>query len=87
MIKYFNKSDLILANKIAKKRGYNRQLIDKISDLDDLNFPIIFNMIHEHAAGVKVDPHMRCVVSISPHTVVQIDCDLDLYESLPFIEG
>jgi hypothetical protein len=87
MIKYFNRLSLILANKIAKKRGYNRQLIDRISDLEDLNFPIIFSMIHEHAAGVKVAPHMRCVVSINPHTVVQIDCDLDLYESLPSIEG
>lgn len=87
MIKYFDKQNLILANKIAKKRGYNRQLIDKISDLDDsLKFPIIFSLIHEHAAGFKVDPHMRCVVSIGPHTVVQIDCDLNLYESLPFVD-
>jgi hypothetical protein len=88
MNKYFTQAQLILAAKIAEKRGYNRQLnitmVKRHTKTTDL-FPVSFSMLHEHAAGVRVDPHVRCIVQLNcmnQRITVQIDCDLALFNSL-----
>ena len=88
-IKLFNKKTLQKANEIAAKRNYNRQIDDKFLNLlpDDLVFPVVFTMIHEHAQGYRVDPHIRCWVELdSEGNRVFIDCDTKLYKSLPSVE-
>lgn len=84
-MRYFTQAQLIKASKIAEQRGYNRQLNTamlkrhtKVSDL----FPITFSMPHEHAAGVKVPLHIRCVILIPGGGYHQIDTDLDLFRNL-----
>lgn len=80
--KYFTLSELIAANKIAVNRNYNRQLVDEINQLPkDTLFPITFTMVHEHASGIRVDPHVRCMIGM-PGGTAMIDCDFDLFESL-----
>lgn len=84
--KVFTLNELIEANEIAKKRNYNRQLVDDIVDLPyDTVFPITFTMIHEHACGVKVDPHVRCMIGV-PEGMAMIDCDLSLFNKLSTVE-
>lgn len=80
--KYFTLNELVAANKIAINRKYNRQLVDDIKNLPkDTIFPITFTMIHEHANGVKVDPHVRCMIGV-PGGSAFIDCDFDLFDIL-----
>ena len=83
-MKYFTQAELIVACIIAERRGYNRQLeTDKIwSDTKPTDkFPVMFAMIHEHAEGLPVDPHMRCVISVNGDSV-QIDTDMEIYDLL-----
>lgn len=89
-IKCFTKASLQEANKIAAKRNYNRQIDEKFLNLlpDDLVFPVVFTMIHEHAAGYRVDPHIRCWVQLdSEGTRVFIDCDTKIYNGLQSFEA
>lgn len=84
-VKCFNKETIRQANRIATRRKYNRQLLDSfIKKLpDDRWFPIVFTMIHEHAMGIKVDPHVRCWVMFDDKgTKAFIDCDMKLYNAL-----
>lgn len=85
---YFTQSQLILASEIAEERGYNRQLNTEMllrhTNTTD-RFPVSFAMLHEHAAGKPVAPHARCVVWIG-RVMAQIDCDLDLFNSLDKLE-
>lgn len=84
--KYFTMQNLRIANELAKKRNYNRQLNDNIYLLPlDTIFPITFNMLHEHACGVKVDPHVRCMIGV-PEGAAFIDCDIELFNLLPVVE-
>ena len=87
-MRYFTQAQLIKASKIAEQRGYNRQLnivmLKRHTKATDL-FPITFSMPHEHAAGVRVPLHVRCIINIPRHdggVIVQIDTDLDLFRSL-----
>ena len=84
--KYFTLSELIAANKIARNRNYNRQLNNEINKFPkDTLFPVTFTMVHEHANGVKVDPHVRCMIGM-PDGSAMIDCDFDLFEMLKEVE-
>lgn len=83
---YFTKENLIEANDIAIKRGYNRSLTKDIASVSDGFYPVVYSMLHEHAAGLKVDPHMRCVVNLGGFTVT-IDCDLRLFKNLKTFEN
>ncbi len=83
-MKYFTQAELIVACIIAERRGYNRQLeTDKIwSDTKPTDrFPVMFAMIHEHAGGLPVDAHMRCVISVNGDSVT-IDTDMEIFELL-----
>ena len=91
--KYFTKNLLVKANKLAKKRNYNRQLGDWINDLPaDTLCPITFTLLHEHAQGERVDPHVRCIVwmpvsaGTKERASAMIDCDMALFEALPVLD-
>ena len=83
-VSYFTKKELLKANKVAISRGYNRTLTDEINKLDaSLLFPVMFSMIHEHAGGDKVDPHVRCHICLDEHgSTVYLDCDFEIFNSL-----
>lgn len=84
-VRCFTKESIAAANKLAVKRSYNRQLDNKfVNSLpDDKWLPVVFTMIHEHANGYKVDPHVRCWVEYDEKgSRFFIDCDMDIYNSL-----
>lgn len=88
-IKCFTKATIMQANRIAERRSYNRQLDYQFlkSLPDDKLFPAFFTMIHEHAQGKKVDPHVRCWVAFDEKgTKAFIDCDMKLYQNLYSVE-
>ena len=84
-IKLFSRAHLLKANRIAAERDYNRQMSDRFirSLPNHAMFPVIMTLVHEHAAGEKVDAHMRCWVSFYDGIKYFIDCDMRLYNSLP----
>ena len=84
-IEYFTKAMLLLASHEARKVGYNRQLNDDyIAELEDINYPVTFSMMHEHIAGQLVDPHVRCLVRVSNEdSPLQVDCSMAFFENLP----
>lgn len=88
--RYFTVDQLVAANNVAEKRNYNRQLeIDVLLSSPEVNedtvFPVTFTMIHEHACGCKVDPHVRCMIGV-PEGVAFIDCDMEIYNNLSTAE-
>lgn len=82
--------DLKRLNDAAEAAGYNRQISTKaINSLDPEGFNIVTPVLyHEHAGGVKVDPHMRCSVLMkfkgkSDPERVYLDVSFDNLETLP----
>lgn len=66
-LRVINTGTLLALNAKAVKLGYNRQLDSErlIENVDpDGSHIVKAFMLHEHAAGVKVDPHIRCMVFI-----------------------
>lgn len=85
-MRYFTQEQIIRASEIAEQRGYNRQLntemlVRHTKPTD--RFPVWFAMPHEHAAGVRVPMHVRCIVRIPGGGQHQIDTDVDLFNQLP----
>jgi hypothetical protein len=85
----FTKEQLIAANDWAINMEYNRALEPKplkehLSSFDEnTKFPVVYHMLHEHAGGVKVDPHIRCQISLGMKGPLEfIDVDFDLFNSL-----
>jgi hypothetical protein len=88
-IRYFTKPDLIRAARIADEREYNRRVKTELleKELDDFGkFPVVFSMIHEHRAGLPVDPHIRAMIMLDAKQRVLLDVDWDLYHALPVAE-
>jgi hypothetical protein len=88
-IKYFDKETLSKAVDVAIERDYNRCINPSaVNELPDgFVFPVAFSMVHEHAAGVAVDPHMRAMIVINGDgDTVLLDVDMGLYNSLPTTE-
>lgn len=83
-IKWFTRDQLLHACDIATRRNYNRQLdtdrVRKETDADDL-FPVVLAIPHEHAQGVRVPTHVRCMVYINTIPAF-IDTDIDLFSKL-----
>jgi len=75
--------------RIARDREYNRQLSDEIIERLDPNGIHVtsFAMLHEHAGGVKVEPHVRTSVLLKlkdtddPASAF-MDMDLPMYGTL-----
>ena len=88
-MRYFTQEQLIHAAQIAEDRGYNRQLNIKMlvrhTKETDL-FPVAFAMPHEHAAGVRVPMHVRCIIRVPGGGHHQIDTDVDLFKQLQELE-
>ena len=87
--RYADKELLKKLNDRATALNYNRTLypeaIDKLPD--DEIFAVTPIMVHEHAQGKAVDPHLRCFIkSITGQTdmnFVMIDVPMKLFEALP----
>jgi hypothetical protein len=89
--KYFTSTlDLAVAMQEAELNGYNRQ-IDKsfLDGMDpDTMFPVTFAMLHEHAAGVRVAPHVRVrFVYSSAGDVAYLDIPMHFWNSMPMWES
>lgn len=89
-VKYLNKDQLDKVNKRAIAKNYNRAVQQEFIDglPDDLNFPITLTLVHEHAAGKPVEPHMRCRIMtgqalFGPFHDIYVDIDMGMYEMLP----
>jgi len=88
--KFFDKTSLIDAAETAQERGYNRQLDPKLlgSELSDEHcFPVSFSMLHEHAAGELVAPHVRAMIVVNENgDSVLLDVDMGVFNALPEVE-
>lgn len=87
--KYFDKQTLKRANRVARKRGYNRTLKPSFVKAlpDNRVFPVIFNAMHGHAKGFPVGTHMRCWILFDEKgTKGFLDCDLSIFNGLDGVE-
>lgn len=86
---YADKEILQKLNDAATERSYNRTLYSAAIDRlpDDEIFAITPIMVHEHAQGKAVDPHLRCSIkSVTGQTdfgFVLIDVPFELFDLLP----
>jgi hypothetical protein len=88
-MKVLTTMQLLACAKIAEERDYNRQiewktLLDKYPP--DVRFPVLFNMLHEHAGGKRVAPHVRALIGLPSGNTFQLDCDLDVFNALEDVE-
>tara|TARA_R100001086_G_scaffold214037_1_gene130033 strand:+ start:384 stop:773 length:390 start_codon:yes stop_codon:yes gene_type:complete len=90
---YFTKPQIENANNWAIEIGYNRAIEPKALSQyleacpDDMKFPVVYSMLHNHALGKKVDEHVRCGIVMKPDGNVSfLDVDLDFYNGLDSIE-
>jgi hypothetical protein len=87
-IRVFTTKELLKANSIAKREGFNR-FFKKHNFRDfprHLKWPIMFHFIHLHKKGKSCKPHMRCLFEGPNAETYQIDCDMKLYDSLSTIK-
>tara|TARA_R100000656_G_scaffold71588_1_gene53628 strand:- start:200 stop:496 length:297 start_codon:yes stop_codon:yes gene_type:complete len=93
MIPVLTKNQLINANNWAIEIGYNRavepkplqEYLDSVEE--DTKFPITSTLLHEHAAGKKIEEHIRCKVILNAHgDTALIDMDLEFFNGLDRIE-
>lgn len=82
-----------LAIKEVSKIGYNRTLNrDALESLDPDGTHVVKQlMLHEHKAGVLVEPHVRCDVwmkflNVDEPLSAIIDIPMDVYLELPDVE-
>jgi hypothetical protein len=77
-------------NRTAEKNNYNRTImpagIDSLAE--DAIIAIAPIIIHEHAQGQPVEPHLRCSVQlVHPKAVpwggLMLDVPMDLFSALP----
>jgi hypothetical protein len=90
------KDELIAMNTTAEINGYNRHVDEDVllKQPDNLTAVCVLHMPHEHAAGVKVEPHIRALWMVfDPDTLdpkhpiqITIDCDWDLFMALTQID-
>lgn len=90
-IKFTNKTQLTLLNETAAKLNYNRQLVPEAIDAlhDDAYVAILPILIHEHAQGKPVDPHLRCSLHVFGEPAplpAMLDVPMDLFELLAEID-
>jgi hypothetical protein len=88
-IKLFNKEVLAAAAAQGAKRNYNRQVAPEvIAELaEDMVFPVTLSMIHEHAGGERVDPHIRAIIAVDPDGErLVLDVSMAVFLALPEVE-
>jgi hypothetical protein len=90
--RYADKTLLRRLNEEAERRSYNRQLNMDAFDIieDDEIFAISPIMIHEHAQGKAVEPHLRCSVRSATGKRnlgwLMLDVPMELFAVLPEAE-
>ena len=93
--------DLVAANEVAIEKKYNRTInIDHFLetvqnfgyDPRRLKYPVLPLILHEHAQGKKVDPHIRLKIigplSEDDALVVEatLDCTFEVFKKLPIFD-
>jgi len=83
-VKFLTKELLIAVNSEAILSGRNRTLYpDKIEKLPELNFPIVFSMLHN-------DFEIRAAIMVGPHAdalqQVWLDMPIEVFNKLPEVE-
>lgn len=88
--RFVDRSILRKLNQEATRRNYNRQILEAGIDslADDAILAISPIMIHEHAQGKAVEPHLRCSVRlVHPKTMpwdgLMLDVPIEMFEMLP----
>jgi hypothetical protein len=87
--KYIDKETLQKINYVSDKiMHYNRSIPAELVDAlpNDLFFPVMPVLIHEHIAGKPADPHMRCLIYTDPlsgRVPFILDIEMGLYDLLP----
>lgn len=88
--RFADKELLRKLNAAAEANNYNRQLTSEGIDSlpEDAIVAIAPIIIHEHAAGVRVEPHLRCSVRMVHPTAaawggLMLDVPMDLFALLP----
>jgi hypothetical protein len=90
-IQYANKDHFIALARDAQRQEFNRQVnVDRcIDDMDNDGINLIwFSMIHEHKAGVLVDPHMRTIWYVKLKNTMEpaqlaLDMTMENFYALP----
>jgi len=77
-------------NHEAARRNYNRQILEQGIDslAEDAIVAVSPIMIHEHAQGKAVEPHLRCSVQLvyptaTPWNGLTLDVPVEMFEMLP----
>jgi len=89
VIRFADKLMLQRLNEEAFKRNYNRAIVPEAIERwpDDEVFIIEPVMIHEHAQGKSVAPHLRCFVKSATGQTdlgfLMLDVPFELFELLP----
>lgn len=89
-MKYMTRKLLADFLKKQDEWGFNRQ-IDPAAvravtkgQLRNTRYPVQFVMVHEHKAGVPVEPHYRCMIVLNEKGgSALIDMPVSYYDSLP----
>lgn len=70
--------------------GYNRQIVPAAvravtkGQPRNTRYPVQFVMVHEHKAGVPVEPHSRCLIVLDEKGgSAMIDMPIPYYDPLP----
>jgi hypothetical protein len=91
-IKYVDKNLLDKINHVSDKlMHYNRTIPQEIIDAlpADKFFVVIPLLVHEHIAGKRADPHMRCRIYTGPDEeerrgqMLLLDIEMGMYELIP----
>lgn len=83
-MKVFTKEILQSVNTMASVMKYNRVTAPAFLETlpDDKLYAPRFELIHEHKAGVKCEPHVRCVFEHDDDWFI-IDVEMGCYNLLP----
>lgn len=82
----FTKGVLKSVNTMALVQGYNRAVNEEFLDrLPDEKFYVpTFVLLHEHKAGKRCDPHVRCVFNHEGDYFI-IDVEMGCWDMLPTV--
>ena len=88
-IPVITKQQLVNANQWAIDIGYNRAVesdpLEKLLDNydEEIRFPILLSIPHEHKDGKPCEPHMRCEIILGPTgPKILVDVDMDMFQRL-----
>ena len=81
MTTYMDKALLIAINNNAIKKNRNRTLIpEKVMELEDNFFPVVFNMVHN-------DHEIRCQLVLNNEgATAWLDMPIEVFSQLPTVE-